>query len=111
MKQRFITRSAYRHLVTAKVYEEKPDGDEVHDIEETLVLPKQIDTSLMKEVDMLKRIISEKHGVIVLMVSVTGVLPIKLRVSFEDFVAAAVKYEREKEASKDAAVYEDDMEG
>lgn len=111
MKQRFITRSAYRHLVTARVYEEKPDGDELHDIEETLVLPKQIDTSLMKEVDMLKRIISEKHGVIVLMVSVKGVFPVQLRVPFEDFVAAAVKYERENEAFKDAAVYEDDMEG
>ncbi len=111
MKQSFITRGAYRYSVTARVYEEKPDGDELHDIEEILVLPKQIDTSLMKDVEMLKRLISEKRGVIVLVVSVTEVFPIKLRVPFEDFVAAAVKYEREKEASKEAAVYEDDMEG
>lgn len=111
MKQKFITRGAYRHYVKAKVYEEKADGDEVYEIEETLVLPNTVDTHSPKELLDLKLIIARKHDVTVLKVDVTGVFPIQLRVPFEDFVAAAVKYEREKEASKDAVVYEDDMEG
>lgn len=106
MKQKFITRGAYRYQVTARVYEEKPEGDEVYTMEETLVLPSQIDISSMKDERMLKTLLHQKCGVTVLKISVTGVFPIQLRVLFEDFVAAAVKYEIEKEALKDAAVNE-----
>lgn len=105
MKQKFITRGAYRYYVTAKVYDEKADGDEVYEIKETLVLSNKVDTNSSKELLDLKLIIARKRDVTVLKADVTGVIPIQLRVPFEDFVAAAVKYEREKEAFKDAENY------
>lgn len=111
MKQRFITRGAYKYYVKAKVYEEKSEGDEVYEINASLVFPNRLDLNLAKDEEILKSIIRERGGVTVLKITVTGIMPIQLRVPFEDFVAAAVKYEREKEASKDAEVYEDDMEG